>query len=146
MLFCNFMRINPQLVVQKLPGHGTNTPFQSLWCHFLQVGCKHSKFWEKIKWPHLVSAQQDFLDLGKITFSYSGFSCSTWTQNIEVRGLLTAALFHISWILVQKDTFINSYMLVQFSYMAGTSQLCNPVRECWPITFVTLTQLPDFVS
>ena len=79
-----------------------------------------------------MSALQDFWDLGKITFSYSGFSCSTWTQNIEldVRGLLTAALFYISWILVQKDTFINSYMLVQFSYMAGTSQLCNPVREC----------------
>ena len=50
-----------------------------------------------------MSALQDFLDLGKITFRYSGFSCSTWTQNIEVRGLLTEALFHISWILVQKD-------------------------------------------
>ena len=50
-----------------------------------------------------MSALQDFWDLGKITFNFSGFSCSTWTQNIEVRGSLTADLFHISWIVVQKD-------------------------------------------
>ena len=76
MLFCDFVRINLQLVVQKVPGH--KYTISEFAMPFFAVGCKHSKFWEKTKWPHLVSALQDFWDLGKITFSYSGFSCSTF--------------------------------------------------------------------
>ena len=39
-----------------------------------------------------------------------------------------------------KRPLTNSYLLVQFICMAGTSQSCNHVREWWPITFVMLTR------
>ena len=47
MLFCNFMRINPQLVVQRLTEHKkyTISEFAMLFCRW----GKYSKFWEKIK-------------------------------------------------------------------------------------------------
>ena len=45
-LFGNFLRINPQLVVQKLPGHKyTISEFAMSFCRW----GKHNKFWEKIK-------------------------------------------------------------------------------------------------
>ena len=45
MLFCNFLRINPQLLVQKLRGHNyTISEFAMPFCRWE----KHSKFWERI--------------------------------------------------------------------------------------------------
>ena len=45
-------------------------------------------------------------------------------------------IFH--WYLLKKTPY--KFLLVQFSCMAGTSQSCNHVRECSPITFVMLTR------
>ena len=39
-----------------------------------------------------------------------------------------------------KRPLTNSYLMVQFSCMAGTSHSCNHVRECWPTAFVLLTK------
>ena len=87
MLLCNFLRITPQLVVQKLPGHKTHH-FRVCDAIFCRGGAEtqqilRKSFWFNqlintncSKWSHLVSALQDFWDLGKITFSFSGLPCS----------------------------------------------------------------------
>ena len=85
MFFCNFLRIIPWLVVQKLTGHKCTTPF----CRWR----KNSKLWEKIKssgqalkllwdeWPTLNEHTARFLGSWKKYFS--GFSSSIWPKNIS---------------------------------------------------------------
>ena len=49
----------------------------------------------------------------------------------KVRGSLTVLLFHILWILVQKDPLI---LICWCSCIAGIIQSCNHVRDCQQIT------------
>ena len=89
MLFCNFLRINPQLVVQKLIGPqkhhfivrdaiffagGANTvPNSEKKCN---RQFKHRAAVNKLFKMAMLTEDtaQDFWDLGKNTFSFSGFS------------------------------------------------------------------------
>ena len=46
-----------------------------------------------MKYPCWLSTLQDFCDPGKNTFSFSGFSCSAWTQTSGGKVELVACAF-----------------------------------------------------
>ena len=88
MLFCNFLRINPKLVVKINRAQIKHFRIRNA---ILQVGQtlqilrkkknRQLRSCSMSKWPWWVSHDGEWTHCNTIV---SGFSCSTWTQNIRI--------------------------------------------------------------